>query len=133
MEYKEKKQRLVKFVKYKNMNYIIIFLPLAVIFLIWEFGAKSVYGMGAIKQISIFRKAKENIELLIRPGWEIEKFEASDTDTGNGGGYEIYIKISNKKLMEWTNNYVTVDENGKIIKEGLTESMKFYEKYHEKK
>ena len=115
------------------MNYIIIFLPLAVIFLIWEFGAKSVYGMGAIKQISIFRKAKENIELLIRPGWEIEKFEASDTDTGNWGGYEIYIKISNKKLMEWTNNYVTVDENGKIIKEGLTESMKFYEKYHEKK
>lgn len=101
---------------------------LTIIFSI-EWSYYSVYNISNTKARTLKNKAKPNIRKIIRKGWRII---VSDSVRKNPrtGEYEIYVRIHNNKINKWTNDFIIIDKDGKILKEELTDACKFYEKIY---
>ena len=88
---------------------------------------KLTYGTTPLEQIKMYNKCKDNIKALIRKDWEIIRFSQFSIGKGDIGDYQVYVKVANKKINEWTNDFIEFDKAGNILKESLTKNMEFNE------
>ena len=93
----------------------------------------TVTGTNSYRQYVIYEQVKEQVPDLLLDGWEIEKISIFTISKTNFGDYEVYVKVNNDKIREWTNDWIITDKHGNILEEELTENMEWEEYYEQYK
>lgn len=81
-----------------------------------------------IRQYVIYRNLRPKIDKLIRPKWRINKCAMHNITKKEKNRYNLIVSVISPKLCFYVIEEFMIDKKGNIIKEGLSDAMKGFEK-----
>ena len=116
---------------------VAVLITIIVVVLAESNATYSVNKTNIITQYTIYKKAKSNIEKLVKGDWYITKMRRSSISRISMRTYAIFVMVKNDNIIDndnnnntnWSCSYIEVDKQGKILKEDLTGTCALFESF----
>lgn len=103
-----------------------ILLTGIIVFIAFEIGGLIICRMETIEQLMIRHKVGDKLKKLETGDWHITEIDWFIMEK-EAKGYSLYVEMQNDRTYDGTNDFILIDKNGEILRERLSQNIKFYD------